>query len=247
MKNTLIIVALLLTFGLSACNQNKQEPKKEMNTAAVGMHAVKVVDNIDAANYTYLKVSENLPNGQAGGNEYWIAVPQMKVEKGETLYYSQGLEMKDFHSKTLNKTFKSIYFVQSVSKTPQTAAVSSAHPGASPASKADVSVEHLKNGYTVAQIFNKKKSLAGKTVMIRGQVTKYNPDIMDKNWIHIQDGTGSDGNYDLLVTSSQTAAVGDIVVVEGTVAVNKDFGAGYSYTVLLENGKIKVESGPKKM
>lgn len=240
MKNTLIIVAMLLAFGLTACNQNKQEPKKEMSAAAAGMHAVKVIDNIDASNYTYLQVSEK-------GNEYWLAVPQMKVAKGETLYYSQGMEMKDFHSQTLNRTFKSIYFVQTISKTPPSASVSSAHTGATTAAKADVSVAPLKGGYTVSQIFEKKSSLAGKTVKIRGQVTKYNPDIMDKNWIHIQDGTGSKGNYDLLVTSKQAVAVGDIIVVEGTVAVNKDFGAGYSYSVMLENGKIKTESNPKKM
>lgn len=240
MKNTLIIVALLLAFGLTACNQNKQEPKKEISTAAAGMHAVKVVDNIDAANYTYLQVSEN-------GNEYWIAVPQMKVEKGETLYYSQGMEMKDFHSKALNRTFKSIYFVQTITRSPQSPSVSSAHTGAVSAARAEVSVAPLKGGYTVAQIFEKKSSLAGKTVRIRGQVTKYNPDIMDKNWIHIQDGTGTNGNYDLLVTSKQEAAVGDIIVVEGTVAVDKDFGAGYAYSVLLENAKVNVESSPKKM
>ena len=217
MKNTLIIVALLLAFGLTACNQNKQEPKKEMTAAPAGMHTVKVVDNIDAANYTYLHVSENLPTGQAGGSEYW------------------------------NRTFKSIYFVQTISKTPQTASLSSAHTGASSSAKEDVSVAPLKGGYTVAQIFEKKSALAGKTVKIRGQVTKYNPDIMNKNWIHIQDGTGSGGNFDLLVTSNQAAAVGDIIEVEGTVAVNKDFGAGYSYSVMLENGKIKLESSPKKM
>jgi len=106
-----------------------------------------------------------------------------------------------------------------------------------------VKIEHLKDGKTVAQIYNEMDKLNGKTIKIRGEVVKYNPEIMDRNWIHIQDGTGSGSTFDLIVTSKDQTQVGQIIVVEGKVATNKDFGAGYTYKVMLEDAKIKPEKG----
>ena len=77
--------------------------------------------------------------------------------------------------------------------------------------------------------------------MIRGKVVKYNAEIMGRNWLHIQDGTGAIGGNDLLITSSDKAKVGDTVLIVGTVAINKDFGAGYKYRVLVEDAKVTVE------
>ena len=85
--------------------------------------------------------------------------------------------------------------------------------------------------------------LNGKIIRIRGKVVKYNPEIMGRNWIHIQDGTGSTGNYDLMVTSKDQTSVGQIIIVEGKVATNKDFGAGYTYKVMIEDANVKVEKG----
>ena len=70
---------------------------------------------------------------------------------------------------------------------------------------------------------------------------KYSAGIMGRNWIHLQDGTGdaATGTHDITVTSSDTTAVGDIILVEGTVAVDKDFGAGYRYAVIVEEASVK--------
>jgi hypothetical protein len=65
--------------------------------------------------------------------------------------------------------------------------------------------------------------------------------IMGKNWIHVQDGTEAAGNYDLTVTTQGTAKVGDVVVVEGGISLNKDFGAGYKYDVIMEDASCTVE------
>ena len=234
MRTFKFIMILLITVGLAAC-QKKEENKAPAAQIPAGSHAAKVVDFVDVPNYTYLQVSEN-------GQEYWIAAPQTKVEKGQTVYFSQGMEMKNFHSQTLNRTFDSIFFVQEISSSQQSQSVASAHQQASSSSKEQVSVEPLKGGKTVAQIFSDKEALAGKIVHIRGKVTKYNPGIMDRNWIHIQDGTESAGNFDLLVTSNDAASVGETIVVEGKVAINQDFGAGYSYPVMIEGAKIKSDS-----
>jgi len=78
---------------------------------------------------------------------------------------------------------------------------------------------------------------------VRGKVVKFNGGIMGRNWIHIQDGTGvaADGTNDLLVTSDAGAKVGDVITVTGTVAIDKDFTAGYAYAVLIEGAKIELK------
>ena len=60
---------------------------------------------------------------------------------------------------------------------------------------------------------------------------------MGKNWIHIQDGTEFEDGFDLTVTTSGTATMGEIVTFEGKISLDKDFGYGYSYAVLMEDAK----------
>jgi hypothetical protein len=107
----------------------------------------------------------------------------------------------------------------------------------------DVKIEHIKDGKTVEQIYNDMDKLNGKIIRIRGKVVKYNPEIMGRNWIHIQDGTASGSSYDLMVTSKDQTSVGQIITIEGKVATNKDFGAGYTYKVMVEDANVKVEKG----
>lgn len=93
---------------------------------------------------------------------------------------------------------------------------------------------------TVASLVQNKESLAGKTVTARGKVVKVNNGIMGRNFVHVQDGSGdaAAGTNNLIVTSKQTAKVGDQVSVSGVVVVNRDFGAGYSYPLLIEDSSI---------
>jgi hypothetical protein len=231
-----IIILVLLAISFTACEKKEEPKEKEATQAAMpseNLHKVVVVDNMNASNYTYLKVKEN-------DSEYWIAVPQMEVQKGETLYFGKSMEMKNFHSEALKRDFDSILFVDRVSEEPNEMSEVPNHPKLTNV-KEDVSVKPLSGGKTIAQIYSDKGALAGKTVKVRGKVTKFNPNIMGRNWIHIQDGTGSANNYDLMVTSKDIVKVGDIVIAEGTVAVNRDFGAGYSYPVMLEDANVKTE------
>lgn len=228
MKRSLVVLLAVALLSLTACS--KKEESKPVN--AEGVHTGKVIDKINASNYSYLQLEEN-------GNTYWIAAPQMQVEKGETVQFAKSMEMKNFHSEALNRTWESILFVSDVAKNGELAQPTM---GAHPQVKTDqeqIKVDPVKGGKTVADVYSDKEALKGKAVTVRGKVVKYNPGIMGKNWIHIQDGTNSQGNYDLLVTSNDEAQVGDVITVEGKVSVNKDFGAGYSYSVLLEEGKVK--------
>ena len=94
---------------------------------------------------------------------------------------------------------------------------------------------------TVAAINGSGATLAGQTVSAQGKVVKVLNGIMKRNFIHVQDGTGDANTNDLIVTSKQTARVGDQVTVSGVVAVNRDFGRGYLYSLLVEDASIVVK------
>jgi RecJ-like exonuclease len=91
---------------------------------------------------------------------------------------------------------------------------------------------------TVAALHQEKAALAGQTVQVQGKVVKVNNGIMGRNFLHVQDGTGDANSNDLTVTSKQTAAVGDQVTVTGRVVLDRDFGSGYSYPLLVEEASI---------
>lgn len=96
------------------------------------------------------------------------------------------------------------------------------------------------NAFIVGDLFEKRSELSGKQVSVRGKVVKVSRGIMGKNWLHIQDGTGdaSRSTHDLVVTTQETPAMGDVVTISGTVQADKDFGAGYKYDVIVEDATV---------
>jgi hypothetical protein len=92
----------------------------------------------------------------------------------------------------------------------------------------------------VEEIFGKAKRLAGKKVQVHGKVVKFSPMIMGKNWIHLQDGTGNpmQNSHDLVITTTETVEVDNIITIEGILAAEKDFGAGYKYAAIIEDASI---------
>ena len=95
---------------------------------------------------------------------------------------------------------------------------------------------------TVEGVYKEKAQLQGKQVQVRGKVVKVNNGIMKRNFLHIQDGSGSQGTNDLIVTSKQTAKVGDEITITGTVVLDTDFGFGYKYPLLVEQSTIEKHS-----
>lgn len=106
------------------------------------------------------------------------------------------------------------------------------------ATKADIKIEPCPDCITIDRLVAGKKSYSGKKIRVKGIVTRVNEAIMEKNWIHIQDGTEAEGVFDLTITSNQSVAVGDTVNFEGTITLDKDFGYGYFYNILMEDGNI---------
>ncbi|CCQ72889.1 conserved exported protein of unknown function [Magnetospira sp. QH-2] len=92
---------------------------------------------------------------------------------------------------------------------------------------------------TVADLHAKRSELGGKQVTVTGQVVKVNNDIMKRNFIHMQDGTGSGKTGKVIFTSQETAKVGDEISATGTVKLDVDFGMGYFYPVLVEKAAFK--------
>lgn len=233
MKNLLYILVVLM-FVAGCKNRTGQIPS---NVPGSDYHSGKTVEVLQTSEYTYLLLKDK-------NREQWVAVPKMEAEKGQTYYYQDGLEMDNFSSKELNRQFESVLFLEGVYTAPpmeQTApetGMMQKSPGAVTTDKEDVKIEAEEGIVTISQLFENPAAFEGKNVRIKAKVTKFNPAIMGKNWIHLQDGTEYNGKYDLTVTTMDEVHPGEIVTLEGKISLNRDFGYGYRYDVLMEDAKV---------
>ncbi len=190
---------------------------------------VKIVEQV--ANYTYLQVKEK-------GPAYWVALPTTEIAAGSTITFRGGMLMEDFYSEELDRTFEKVLFLDGLEGGASSAMdmMSGSSQGSSlNVEKLKTSVEPVEGTISIGEIFADPGKFGGQIIRVKGEVAKYNPAIMERNWIHIQDGTEFDGKYDLTVTSSESFEVGQVVNLQGVLALNRDFGYGYSYEVILEN------------
>jgi len=189
-----------------------------------------VAETFDAGGYTYLRLKTDK------GDE-WAAIRQTPMQKGQTVTMDVQMTAEKFESKTLKRTFDRILFgsLEGAAPTPTTAPVAAADTTPIKVAKAEGS-----DAKSVAEVWASKDSLKDGKVVVRGKVVKFLGGIMGKNWIHLRDGSGSNdkGDNDITVTTNDTAAVGDVVTISGVVHVDKDFGAGYRYPVIIEEAKV---------
>ena len=204
-----------------------------------------VIETMDASNYTYVHVD-------AGNRSIWAAAPQFPVKVGDRVSVPTASPMQNYRSDSLGRSFPLVYFAGKISVAAAGTRVEFAtdrtapHPSRARASHASgLSLDGIvkpKGGHTIGEVFDAGKGLAGSEVAIRGRVVKYSPGIMGANWVHLQDGTeGKDGSNDLVITTDDTAAVGDLVLVRGVVTADRDFGYGYVYELIVEGAKVEVE------
>ncbi len=198
-----------------------------------GVHKVVLKQHINTTNYTYLLVKEN-------GKEVWLAVPRMEAKDGQIYYYKGGMVMNQFKSNELNRVFDSVIFLEKVSDNPESLSKKDIPATAHSAmvkknQKIEQKIEPAPGGITIAELYAHKDKYDGKTITVRGKVTKVNDRIMGKNWIHLQDGTEYNGIYDLTATSGQDFKVGEIISLTGKITLDRDFGYGYKYDVLMED------------
>jgi hypothetical protein len=226
-------IIVLLLISLSSC---QNETKKVEYAVDPNNREVKVVDVLQASAYTYLEVSEK-------GEKFWIAVNLMDAKKGDVLYFSQSMEMTDFHSRDLERTFDKVLFVDDISNNPipmKGHSMDNIPPGSmkSVTGKKEVSITAPEGTISIGELFSARETYNQQKIKVAGEVVKVNASIMGKNWVHIQDGTGNQENYDLTITTQDMVRVGDVVVFEGVIAVDKDFGSGYTYHLLMEDAVV---------
>lgn len=267
MKKISILMLISLTaLVLTACSKDEPAPQavaekapaveptqptpapEPTQPAAPSGISGSVVETMNAAGYTYVLVDD-------GKEKVWAAAPQFSVSVGDQVMVPEGMAMHNYHSQTLDRDFDVVYFVESVlnASNPAAAAPAAAamqmpegHPSIKSETPSAVDLTNIAKadgGMTVAEIYGGKADLSGKDVTLRGKVVKFSPQIMGTNWIHIQDGSGdqADGSNDLTVTSSIQVKVGDTVVATGPLTLDKDFGYGYKYDLIMENAAITIE------
>ena len=246
---TLAVLALGVTISQVGCSKSDQD-KAATNPALAapvpaGMVRGKVLETVDAGGYTYTQID-------LGTEQRWLAAPKTVVKVGDTVQASEGMAMPDFESKTLNRNFGVVYFVSGLDNLSNPVAINAAPVAAEdqPAMKKPVAavaentaVSPFEEGKNIAELYANKDGYGGKEVTLRGKVVKYNANIMGWNFLHIQDGSGlaADGSHDLTVTTKAEVSPGDTVVVTGKIMLAEDFGAGYTYPVLMEDAKVTVE------
>jgi len=222
--------------------------------AAVGLNTATfsgaVIETMNSGGYSYMK----LRGGKDGREDVWVAAAEFAVTTGERVSVSLDMPMEHFKSKTLNRDFPMLYFVSNVAREGEPLA-GARGPAAGPAAPISMMGSHQSaaaattpverippapGGLTIADIWAQRKALAGKPVVVRGKVVKVNNGIMDRNWLHVQDGSGTaaDRTNDLTITTAAEVKLGDIVTLSGVLAIGKDFGAGYAYDAILEGAKV---------
>jgi len=210
----------------------------ETQQPASSMLHGKVTDIHEAAGYTYAEVD-------TGRDKVWAAATTTPLQLGDMVSFTTGMPMKNFHSNAMNRDFPVIYFVDRfiTAKSGQagrTTAMASPHGKneSAPAAEAVEGINKVEGGNTIAEIYDGKRNLDGKAVRVRGKVTRYTAGVMGKNWLHIRDSSTLD---DLAVTSGDTAAVDAVVIIEGKLALDKDFGNGLVYPLIVEDATVTRE------
>jgi len=252
----IILTALFISLNLVlGCEKDVQQPPTpkvatQSEDKSTNLASGTVIESIDAAGYTYVQVESNAEN-------IWLAGPKTTITQGGSIDVNTRAPMRNFHSKALDRDFPVIYFVDSYSgsavqsapaQTSASTATMDIPAGNQPvtdiksmvAKNLDLKtpVKRAEDGQTIAEIYANKHELSGKLVKVRGKVSKFTANVMNKNWIHIIDGSGEN---DLTIITDQQVKPEQMIVIEGTVLLDKDFGYGYFYELLIDNAKVVIE------
>jgi len=212
-------------------------------TTALVLNTAWALDNLkgevleakDVEIYTYLRLKTK-------DGEVWAAVNKAPVKKGAQVTIENAMEMRNFESKGLKKTFDRIIFGTLAGTAPGAAAPHGKSAGPPiDVSKIAVPKAQGPDARTVAELYAKGAQLKDKPVLLRATVVKVTMAVMGKNWVHLRDGTGSDkdNTNDILATTTENAEPGSVVLVKGVVHTDVDLGSGYQYKVLIENATLQ--------
>lgn len=232
-----ILILAVIGLMISCDSQPDKNRFKAMNP---NLRVVEVTEIVQTSSYTYLYFKEN-------EDVYWAAIPRNEeIKLNGTYYFDNWMEMKDFSSRELDKTFDQVYFIEGLSDKPFPPAKNPGMTQKKEQKKGSANVGNMEfetveaadGGITLAELYSNKKKYDGQKVKVKGHVVKFTEAVMEKNWVHIQDGTKVGDDFDLTITTTNIVTVGDIAVFEGVVTLDKDFGYGYAYDILLEEAVV---------
>ena len=191
-------------------------------------HDVVIKEVLEAGGYTYLRVIEN-------GHEEWLAIVKSNIISGKIYSYEDAAPMKNFKSRELEKTFDEVLFVAKLTLKEDPTAIVEKKKSTLYKKVKSISEKEI---VTLSDLYKYKESFEGKTIRIKGEVTKFSSNILGKNWIHLEDRSIKQGKNDIVATIDEEIKVGDKISIEGKITTNRDFGSGYKFEVMMENAKI---------
>jgi hypothetical protein len=246
----LSILGVFIFLALISCDSRPKVIESQSNTSNVHDHEhpsdspgvtdelvdreVVVNEILHTSKYSYLNVTEK-------EEKFWIAIPKSEVEIGDVYFFKGGLLKKNFKSQEFDRVFETVYLVSNYWK--------KAVPGEKNASTENMpktndppitevgNIERAAGSVPISELIGNKEKYNGKLVQITGKCTKVNNMIMGRNWVHMQDESGE--KFDLTVTTTEVINLGSVVTLEGTIILDKDFGAGYRYDILMEGAVLK--------
>ncbi len=228
--------------GIFAPNPDIQVTQNNTGSFNEDLHKVVVKEILPTDRYVYLKVIED------SNKQFWIASRKQEVAKGDVYFYRNPLLKTNFESKEYNRVFDTIYLVTNLVAEDHSKHVGQLNSATSSPTMEKVRVVkedipthtdkkvEFKGAIKISELVKDPKKYEGHSVQISGKCVKVNPNIMQRNWLHIQDGSKND--FDLVVTSSSFVPEGSDITIKATVSLNRDFGAGYKYDLILENGTL---------
>lgn len=250
MKKTFLLIGLLVSLLAAASaypmpGMAKGESGAELSAEGEPITG-KILEALNSSGYTYLLL-------ERGGVKDWVAIPELVVTVGEEVELQPGVQMGEFKSKPLNRTFEQILFSGGPTEKYNEKRKINAHKGVdmskpAPGNKKTETkvIEGLKvekaagnNSYSLAEVMQRRNELQDKVIIVRGQVVKVSTSIMNRNWVHLMDGSGKSGDNKLVITTQDTPDVGAVVTATGVFHNNVDFGGGYKYETIMENAVVK--------
>jgi len=259
-KYFISILPVIVSIGLiTACEKNEadtgavstmQEANAQTPVLPAGdLISGTVLETMDGGGYTYVQL-------ETDSGTMWAAGPIAQVEVGSTVTIETNMPMPNFRSTALERDFDMLYFVGSFGTAGTTGSTSAdmsnmENPHGDMSNMAalglggeqvtvtiDADIAKAEGGNSIAEILAQQQELADTSVRVRGKVIKYTQKVLGKDWIHIRDT--QDGG-DLTITTTDKVALGDTILAEGTLLLNKDYGYGYVYEVIMEDASVTVE------
>lgn len=236
MKTKLLLLLLILITNYALSTEKSQK-----------IYYGKILSIESTMGYQYLKVQEK-------NKEIWVAIANAPVKVGDKIGYDKQTVMKDFKSKSLKRSFKEVIFASEVYLPKKDAThvkdlqdvlglnKTNNQPKLKEETSNPAKPFEKKAFYTVEEIFMWKDFLKDQNISVKGKVSKVSKQIMKLDWVHIQDGTGdaSKNNEDLVFTIKEIPfKAGESVIATGKLIIDKDFGYGYFYKVIIQESSLK--------